>query len=100
MTAKWGSGVILAVCLAILAGCRTNQPNLKPDITASTEQFNAPPMDARYESPAYPKQAFDTPADPGRRNFDAKGGAVMPARGGGGGMPGMGGGMSGMPGMR
>ena len=93
MTAKWGSCAMLAICLAILAGCRTAQPNLKPDTTK--EQFVLPPMgDARYDTSVYPKQAFETPTDPNRIRFDDKGGGVMPARGGG--MPGMGG-AGGMP---
>jgi len=90
MTAKWGSCAMLAICLAILAGCRTAQPDLKP-VDIDKERFAGPPMEGRYESSAYPKAAFDTPTDPSKRMFDDKGGGVMPARGGGGGMPGMGG---------
>ena len=89
MTAKW-EAAMLVVCLAILAGCRTPQPNLKPDTTK--EQFVLPPMDARYETSTYPKAAF-TPTDPNKIRIDDKGGAVMPARGGGSG------GMSGASGM-
>lgn len=88
MAAKWGCCVMLMICLGILAGCRTSRPNLKPDTTK--EQFVSPPMDARYETSTYPKQAYDTPSDPGKRLFEDKNGMVMPARGGAG-MPGMGG---------
>jgi len=88
MAAKWGSCAMMVVCLAILAGCRTSQPNLKPDITK--EQFVAPPMDARYETSAYPKQAFDATSDPSKRLFDEKkNAAIMPARGAGMGAGGM-----------
>jgi hypothetical protein len=90
MTVKWGSCAILAICLAVLAGCRTTQPNVKPDDIAK-EEFRAPPMEARYETTGYPKLAFDTGADPTRRMFDnQKNAGVMPARGTA--MPGMGGG--------
>jgi hypothetical protein len=71
----------------MLAGCRSSQPNLMPDTTK--EQYVLPPMDARYESSAYPKQAFDTPPDPGRRSFDTQTAGGMPPRGGMGGAPGM-----------
>ena len=91
MTAKWGGCAILVICLMVLAGCRTPQPNLKPE-DIKKEQFVQPPMEARYESSAYPKQAFDTAADPAKRAFeDMKNAGVMPARGSAG-MPSMGGG--------
>jgi hypothetical protein len=87
MTAKWGSCITLALCAAFLAGCKTPQPELKPAKTA--EQFVAPPPDARYDSAAYPKQAFDKMEDPGLKLMDAKNG--MPARSGGMPSAGMGG---------
>ena len=98
MTAKWGNCALLVVCLAILAGCRTPQPNLKPEIPK--EQLVSPPQDTRYETSTYPKQAFDTPTDPSKRMQDDMKNGVTPTRGGGGGMGGgsMGGG--GSPGMR
>ncbi len=86
MTAKWGSCAILAICLSLLFGCRTLQPNVKPD--SDPERFASPPEEGRYERPGYPKAAYDAPIDPVKRNLDAKGG--MPSMGRGGGMPGMG----------
>jgi hypothetical protein len=94
MNAKWGSCALLAICLVILAGCRSTQPDLKPD--TSKEIFNAPPMEGRYQSSVYPKQAFDAPADPGKRMFDNQNPGAMAGRGGMGGPNGMGG----SPGMR
>lgn len=89
MTVKWGiCGLLLAVMLCVSAGCRTKQPNLKPETTA--EQLVAPP-DGTYMSASLPKKAFDQQADPGRAALDpTKGLGTMPMRGGGGGMmPGM-----------
>jgi hypothetical protein len=87
-----GSCIVLAICLAVMAGCKTPQPVLKPD--KAPEQLVAPPVGARYDTPAYPKQAFDKAEDPGMRAMDAKNG-MMPTRGSM--MPG-GGGMGGLPG--
>ena len=70
MTAKWGSCAVLVVCLALMFGCRTTQPVLKPDKTPET--LVEPPQEARYDSSAYPKQAFDKLADPGKALLDAK----------------------------
>ena len=92
MTAKWGNCVNLAIWLAVMAGCKTPQPVLKPDKTP--EQLVAPPAGARYDTPAYPKQAFDKAEDPGMRAMDAKNG-MMPTRGS---MPPGVGGMGGLPG--
>jgi hypothetical protein len=90
MTAKWGSCAILAVCLALLVGCRTPQPVLKPNKVA--EKLVDPPQDRRYDSPGYPKQAYDKLDDPAQRAMDAKNTpGVMPTRGSmtpGGGLPG------------
>ena len=70
MTAKWGSCAILALCLAILVGCRTPQPDLKPAKVA--EKLVDPPQDARYDTAGYPKQAYDKQVDPARNAMDAK----------------------------
>jgi hypothetical protein len=89
MTAKWGSCIFLAVLLALMAGCRTPQPNLKPDKTP--EKLVAPPEgEARYETPGYPKQAFDAPTDPTKQTIDAKnaGSGRNMSAGGMGGLPG------------
>jgi hypothetical protein len=70
MTAKWGSCLFLMVFLALSAGCRTPQPNLKPEKTPET--LVAPPEDPKYDSPGYPKQAFDAPQDPTKNAMDPK----------------------------
>ena len=92
MTAKWGSCAILVICLALLVGCRNTQPNLKPEKTP--EKLVDPPQEARYDTPGYPRQAFDKPIDPMRNAFDAKATpGVTPTRGSmgpGGGMGGNG----------
>jgi hypothetical protein len=89
MTAKWGSCAILVICFGIMFGCRTPQPNLKPEKVP--EQLVSPPDDSRFGSPTYPDQAFDKPADPAKALMDAKNAAGgMPSRGSmaGGGGPG------------
>jgi hypothetical protein len=87
MTAKWGICVLLAALLFISTGCRTRQPNLKPDTTAET--LKDPPPNA-YMSASLPKQALAQPSDPGRAAIDpAKGMGTMPMRSGGPMMPGM-----------
>jgi hypothetical protein len=92
MTAKWESCIILVLVLAFMAGCRTPQPVLKPDKTP--EQLVSPPVGARYDTPAYPKQAFDKVEDPAMRAIDAKNGMIPPR---GSMVPGVGG-MGGLPG--
>lgn len=92
MTAKWGICAIAALCLALTLGCRSPQPILKPE--KIPEKLVEPPQEARYDTPGYPKQAYDKLADPSRSVFDAKTNGVVPTRGssmGGGGMNGMGG---------
>jgi hypothetical protein len=89
MTAKWGSCALLAVCLALLVGCRTPQPVLKPDKVAET--LVEPPQDRRYDSAGYPKQAFDKLTDPAVQAMNEKNTpGVSPSRGGAspGGLPG------------
>lgn len=76
MTAKWGSCVILATFVAIMAGCRTPQPNLKPEKTA--ENFVSPP--ARLDVAGMRKEALDKMDDPTLRAMESKNG-VMPTRG-------------------
>ncbi len=90
MTGKWGKCVCLAGCLALLVGCRTPQPNLKPE--KSPEVLTIPPNDARYETSEYPKMAFDK-ADPTKvMSLDKAPGMGGPGgRGPGGSMMGMGG---------
>jgi hypothetical protein len=47
-----GMGIIL-----VAIGCRTPKPELKPATTA--EALNAPPAEKRFDTPAYPKEAFN-----------------------------------------
>jgi hypothetical protein len=93
MTGNWGSCLVLAGCLAILAGCRTPQPNLKP--AKVPEQLTEPSNDPRYQTGDYPKQAFAPLEDPMKKtSFDKglqAGGGGM-GRGGGGMGPSAGGG--------
>lgn len=77
MTAKWGSCVILMICLAFLGGCRTPQPELKPP--KSAEVLNVPPREDRYDSPGYPKAAYEKMVDPAIRLMDTNNG-VAPGR--------------------
>jgi hypothetical protein len=88
MTAKWGSCLFLAVFVALTAGCRTPQPNLKPDKVPET--LVAPPDDAKYDTPGMPKQAFDAPTDPTKQAMDPKtmGSGRGATSGGMGGLPG------------
>ena len=90
MTARWGSCAVLAICLALLIGCRTPQPVVKPP--TPPERYVAPPNEARYETTGYPKAAFDPPVDPVKRALDTKINPASMGRGGGGGgmMPGAG----------
>ena len=80
MTAKWGSCAVLVVCLTLMLGCRTPQPNLKPE--KAPEKLVEPPQEARYDSSAYPKLAFDTEVDPGRAALDNKNTPGGPGKGG------------------
>ena len=79
MTAKWGSCAILAICLAMMVGCRTQVPNLKPE--TAKEQFVSPPAGGHYDTAGYPKQAFENMVDPALKMMDSKNG-MMPQRGG------------------
>ena len=47
-----------AVCvlLGLLIGCKSSTPELKPP--TQPEEFNAPPAEARFNSPNYPKEAL------------------------------------------
>ena len=78
MTAKWGICVLLVALLALSSGCRTRQPNLKPETTA--EQLIEPPA-GQYATASMPKQAFTPMADPGKYALDAKSPGVLPTRG-------------------
>ena len=70
MTAKWGSCLFLIGVLALLAGCRTTQPVLKPP--DEREQLRPPPPEGRYSTAEYPKEAFNPTDDGTRRSVDSK----------------------------
>ena len=66
-----GMGILL-----LALGCRTPKPNLKPDPTP--EVANAPPAEGRYDSPTYPKAAFENRDALRKLNNDQD---VLPVRG-------------------
>lgn len=66
MTARWGICACLALALALSAGCRTPQPNLKP--AAEAEKLDDPPQLSKYAQTGYPNEAFDKPTDPTKQN--------------------------------
>jgi len=83
-------GLMILTCLVV--GCRTAQPNLKPP--QQPEVGSVPPLsDARYDTPNYPKEAFNNQdlrrRDPGSdspiiptRGMNSPGGNMMsPGRG-------------------
>jgi hypothetical protein len=43
--------------MVLALGCRTPKPELKPPTTA--EALSTPPTERRYDTPAYPKEAFN-----------------------------------------
>src|SRR5262245_56384330 len=94
MIAKWGICALLLAVLVMNAGCRTRQPNLKPETTA--EQLVDPPA-GLYTSTGMPSQAFNKAVDPGKAALDPRGPNAMPSGGrspmmpGAGGMGGVGG---------
>ena len=72
--------VVLATMMLVLSvGCRTSQPNLKPQMP-KFEKLTEPPAEARFESPQYPKQAL---VDNNSRKsmFDDDKTATLPTRG-------------------
>src|SRR5262245_7493986 len=76
MTARWGICGCLAICLAISAGCRTTQPDLRPK--KEPEQLVAPPALTKYSTTGLPDQAFDKMTDPDAKAMEAK----LPGAGG------------------
>jgi len=86
---------------ALLAGCKTPPPQLKP--AAAPEELAGPPVgDSRYDFPNYPKEALTFNANNDKRGISGNGGTGPNFGAGGAGMGGMGGGgmggMGGMPG--
>lgn len=79
MDGIWGKvGSLLSVGLFLLVGCRTMPPKVKPP--EGPEVLNPPPMEARYNAPNLPKQAFNRD-DPSKRYREMDQNQVMPARG-------------------
>lgn len=78
MAAKWGMCVFLVISLVMVGGCRTTQPELKPP--QSAEVMRDPPREDRFDTPGYPKAAYEKMSDPAIRMMDTKNG-VAPTRG-------------------
>ena len=79
MTAKWGICALLLAMLFLNAGCRTRQPNLKPETTA--EQLVEPPAGSDT-STGMPAQAFNKVVDPGKIAIEPRGPNGMMQNGG------------------
>jgi hypothetical protein len=71
--------------MLLALGCRTPKPNLKPP--TAEEALNTPPSEKRFDTPVYPKAAFDNRDNTKKLNSDQD---IVPMRGPG--MSGMGGG--------
>jgi hypothetical protein len=56
MSSKWGGCLVVIGLLALLAGCRSTTPDLKP--AKEPEKLQLPSDEARFNSSDYPKQAF------------------------------------------
>jgi len=78
MDGKWGKLGASALLLAMVFGCRTVPPDVKP--AESPEVLNRPPLEARYNSSAMPREAFNR-EDPSKRYRDLNDSQIMPARG-------------------
>jgi hypothetical protein len=79
MDGKWRRIGALGLLLGIVVGCRTVPPNVKPD--DGPEVLNKPPMEARYNAPTLPKEAFNR-EDPSKRYRELSDNPIMPTRGG------------------
>ena len=74
MNAKWLWLAPFVALALIVAGCQTQQPNIRPD--DQREVFNSPPANLNN---SYPKQAFN---DDGNKRLGLDGSnGIMPARG-------------------
>ena len=51
------SVLLMALLFAVTIGCKSSQPNLKPEIS-KIENLTVPPEEGRFKSPQYPKQAL------------------------------------------
>lgn len=81
----WLTGVLVLTGL----GCRTGTPNVKPAF--DPEVLNPPPMEARFNSPGYPKAAYKEEDLLKKKILEGEASPIMPTRGGL--TPGMGGGL-------
>jgi hypothetical protein len=76
------AGCQFVVCLfivAIIAGCRTPQPVLKPP--PQPEILSKPPTETRFQSSQFPDMAFRDMNSQFRKPLDSGGGGIIPARG-------------------
>lgn len=62
--------------LALAAGCRTPQPNLKPP--PSPDVLSMPPSEKRYDTAMMPKEAFEKDSPLKRGGFDSS--SIVPTR--------------------
>jgi len=77
MHATWVK--IAGMGLLLLAfGCRTPKPNLKPPVTADV--ISTPPSEKRFDTPVYPKEAFNNRDELKKLNDQQD---IMPVRGAG-----------------
>jgi hypothetical protein len=56
MRATWINVAVLGIVM-LAFGCRTPKPELKP--ATSAEALSTPPAEKRYDTPTYPKEAFN-----------------------------------------
>jgi hypothetical protein len=81
MRATWAKIAGMGIMLAVL-GCRTAKPDLKPPVTV--EALNTPPAERRFDTPTYPREAFNNRDPLKKLNPDEE---IVPVRGPG--MPGV-----------
>lgn len=88
MTARTLCLAALGALLVALLGCRSGAPDLRPPY--EPDQFNAPTNEARFNTPSYPKQAFNS-NDPNKRlGSDLMNASAIAPMSGPGAMPGAG----------
>jgi hypothetical protein len=75
MRTTWVKIVGMGVML-LAFGCRTPKPELKPPTTA--EALNTPPSERRFDTSAYPKEAFGNRDALKKLEADQ---AIMPVKG-------------------
>ncbi len=70
--------LILSTFLTLILGCKSSQPNLKPEIP-KYENLTVPPQEGRFQSSQYPKQALVD--DNSRKTMFDDQKSVIPTRG-------------------